>query len=261
MSEATTSTDLYRRITVTVAQVVCVVGSMIGAGVFGGPTVPEAAGGALAADATYIAPAGPAFAIWSVIYVGLAAYTIWQWFPAQATSARHRATGWLAAATMVLNAAWLLTIRAGWLWVSVVVIVALVLSLGVLLGRLTTHPADSTADRVITDGTFGLYLGWVSVATCANIAATLVDAGVEPGKPAVEIITIVVLAVVAGLGVLYARALGGRIAVAGAMAWGLGWIAYGRWATEPQSIAVAIAAAIVAVAVVAVALRRRAVTA
>lgn len=257
MKDETRPADLYRRITVTIAQVVCLVGSTIGAGVFGGPTVPEAAGGALAADATYIAPAGPAFAIWSVIYVGLAAYTIWQWLPAQATSARHRATGWLAAGTMVLNAAWLLTIRAGWLWVSVVVIVALVLSLGVLLGRLTAHPANSTVDRIITDGTFGLYLGWVSVATCANIAATLVDAGVEPGRPAVEIITILVLAVVAGLGFLYARALGGRIAVAGAMAWGLAWIAYGRWATEPQSIAVALGAAIVAVAVIGAALRQR----
>ena len=56
----------------------------------------------------------------------------------------------------------------------------------------------------MTDGTFGLYLGWVSVATCANIAATLLDAGFAPERPTVEVIAILVLAVTALLGSWYA---------------------------------------------------------
>jgi len=144
--------------------------------------VQQAAGGSLAADATYIAPAVPAFSSWTPIYLGLGAYTIWQWFPAPAT-ARQRAIGWLAAATMALNALWLLVVREGWLWVSVAVIVLLALTLGLLLRRLTDLPPASRVDRVVTDGTFGLYLGWVSVATCANIAATLLDAGLGPERP------------------------------------------------------------------------------
>ena len=82
--------------------------------------VEESAGGALSAEATRLAPAGPAFSIWSVIYLGLAAYTIWQWLPSSVTE-RTRSTGWLAAVSMLLNAGWLLVTQQGWIWVSVVV--------------------------------------------------------------------------------------------------------------------------------------------
>ena len=112
------ASDRNRRLAVTVAEVFCVLGTLVGLGVLGGPEVQQAAGGALAADATYIAPAVPAFGIWTPIYLGLAAYTLWQWLPVTATP-RYRQTGWLAAASMVLNALWLLVVRAGWLWVSV----------------------------------------------------------------------------------------------------------------------------------------------
>ncbi len=77
-----TSTDrpLARQISVTVAYVVCLVGSMIGVGVFGGTPIAEAAGGVLASDSTHLAPASGAFSIWTLIYVGLGAYTLWQWW-------------------------------------------------------------------------------------------------------------------------------------------------------------------------------------
>ena len=92
-------------------------------------------------------------------------------------TARARATGWLAALTMVLNGAWLLITQAGWLWVSVVDIVVLALALGVLVKRLTVlPPTGGTGERLVVDGTFGLYFGWVAVATVANIAAALVAA-------------------------------------------------------------------------------------
>lgn len=74
------TTDQVRRIVVVLAELFCVFGTLVGVGVLG-TRVAESSGGALAADATLIAPAGPAFSIWSVIYLGLAAYTIWQLFP------------------------------------------------------------------------------------------------------------------------------------------------------------------------------------
>ena len=138
--------DLARLLTVTVSEVLCVLGTMLGVGVFGGPQVAEAAGGALSAEATLVAPATPAFSIWSVIYIGLAAYTVWQWLPAQRTAERHRRIGWLVAASMLLNAGWLLVVRAGWLWPSVLVIVALVVVLGLLVRRLAATP-DPAASR------------------------------------------------------------------------------------------------------------------
>lgn len=191
--------------------------------------------------------------------MGLAAYTVWQWLPRQATSPRQRRTGWLAAASMVLNAAWLLVTQQGWIWVSVAVIGLLVVTLGVLVRRLTETPpsSDTNVERVVVDGTFGLYLGWVAVATCANVTAALVDSGVDPGPPLADLAAVLVVGVAAGVGVLLARRLGGRWAVALASAWGLAWIAVGRLADEPRSVATAVAAMVAVLVVLAATARER----
>ena len=246
-----TGRDRARQLTVTVSEILCVIGTLVGVGLLGGTRVEQSAGGALSAEATRMAPATPAFSIWSVIYLGLAAYTVWQWLPSSVTE-RTRSTGWLAAVSMLLNAAWLLVTQQGWIWVSVVVIVALALVLGELLRRLTQHPATSVPERVIVDGTFGLYLGWVAVATCANVTAALVASGLQPSDAASDTLAVLVLLVAAGLGVLFARRLHGRWAVAVAMAWGLGWIAVGRSSGSPQTLIVALAAAVAAIVVLAV---------
>ncbi|HEU4332674.1 MAG TPA: tryptophan-rich sensory protein [Lapillicoccus sp.] len=243
-----TNTDRVRQVVVTLAEVFCVVGTLVGVGVLG-TRVQETAGGALSAEATRIAPAGPAFSIWSVIYLGLLAYAVWQWLPRNATSPRTRSTGWLAATSMVLNAAWLLVTQQGWIWVSVVVIVALAVVLGLLVRGLTQHPASDTIERVVVDGTFGLYLGWVAVASCANVTAAFVSSGVQPSAGVSDVLAVVVLAVAAALGLILAATLGGRYAVAVAMAWGLGWIAVGRLTSEPDSTVTAVAAGIAAVVV------------
>ncbi|MEI5676525.1 MULTISPECIES: tryptophan-rich sensory protein [unclassified Nocardioides] len=247
--------DLARRVTVTLAEIFCVVGTLVGTGVIG-TRVAESSGGALAADATLLAPAGPAFSIWSVIYLGLAAYTVWQWLPAKATDERARATGWLAAASMVLNAAWLLVTQAGWIWVSVLVILALLTTLVLLVARLARRPARSLGDRIVLDGTFGLYLGWVGVATCANVAAALaVDITVDRAVAEAGAV-LAVLVVLAG-GAWLARSYGGRWPVALASAWGLAWIAVGRLGDSPESVVTAVAAITGAIAMIALVARFR----
>ncbi len=233
--------DLARQITVTASEIFCVVGTLFGIGVIG-TRVEETSGGALAADATLLAPDGPAFSIWSVIYAGLLAYTIWQWLPRNKTSERHRAIGWLAASSMILNAVWLLVTQVGAIWVSVVVILALAIVLGSLLAILHRHPAESTADKVITDGTFGLYLGWVTAAACANVAAAGADSGWDLGALGNQVMAVVVIAVAVGLGVLFTFRFGPRFTVTAALAWGLTWIGIGRSTSEPQSMTVAVAA-------------------
>ncbi len=243
--------DRLRQVAVTVSEVLCVLGTLVGVGLLGGTEVQNTAGGALSSEATRLAPAGPAFSIWSVIYLGLAAYTIWQWLPSSVTE-RTRSTGWLAAVSMLLNAGWLLVTQQGWIWASVVVILALALVLGELLRRLTRRSAAGVVERVVVDGTFGLYLGWVAVASCANVTAALVDSGVRPSDGESDALAAVVLLVAAALGVLFARTLGGRWAIAVAMAWGLGWIAVGRTSGSPQSLVVALFAAVAALVVLAI---------
>lgn len=255
--------DLPRLVGVTVSLVLCVLGAMIGSGVFGGPSVPEASDGALAADATLIAPGGSAFVIWTLIYAGLAAYTVWQWFPSarthDASGERHRRAGWWIAASMLLNALWLITAWGDLLWLSVAVIVVLALVLGVALGHLTADSPVSLVDRAVSEGTFGVYLGWVSVATCANVTAALVAGEVDPGGRTAEWLAVAVLVAAVAVVALVGWFNGGTLGVGLAAAWGLGWIAAERLGGAPASELVgwAAAAAAVAALVVTVGLRAR----
>jgi hypothetical protein len=230
---------------------VCLAGSAIGVGAFGGTPIADAAGGALSADATHLAPAMGAFSVWSVIYAGLAAYTIFQWLPGQGVSPRQRRIGWWVAASMLLNAAWILVAQAGWLWPSVLVIVLLLAVLAKIFTELVRVRGGGLLEAVVVDGTLGLYLGWVSVATCANVAAALVAAGFDGLGVAPELWSAVVLAVVTAIGLGLAVFGRGRLAPAATIVWGLSWIAVGRAGGEPHSVATAVAAVLAAVVVAA----------
>lgn len=257
MNSAADSSDRTRQLIVAVSEVFCIIATLIGIGLFGGVQVKDAAGGALAADATLIAPAVQAFGIWTPVYLGLAAYTVWQWLPSQAARPRQRRVGWWVAVTMILNGLWLLCVQAGWLWASVLVIAVLVGVLGLTMALLHHHPAESWVEKIVLDGTMGLYLGWVCVATCANVTAALVDAGVSLGSLGNQIAAVVVLLVAGAVGVVLAQRLGARWAIMIALAWGLGWVAVGRLTDQPASTVVGITAALVALALAAqVAVRR-----
>lgn len=254
------ASDRIRQVVPVVSVVLAVAGSAIGSGAFGGTPIQDAAGGALAADATLLAPGTGAFRIWSVIYLGLIAYAVHQALPTQAARARHRRVGWLAAASMLLNAAWILSIQAGLLALSVPVIAALLAVLVAIVLRL--GPAEGWADRLTGDATFGLYLGWVTIATVANVTALLQQAGFTGFGLAPEAWAIAVLAVAAVLGIATALRDGARVAPALALAWGLAWIAVARSTGQPGSALVAVVAgvagALVLLAPVALRLRGRA---
>ncbi|MEB7504769.1 tryptophan-rich sensory protein [Arthrobacter koreensis] len=253
-SQSYSGRDLARQLTVTVSFIICIAGSVVGVGVFGGTPIAEAAGGALSADATYLAPASPAFSIWSVIYTGLGAYTIYQWLPSQRASNRQRRLGWLVSASLILNAAWILSVQAGSVPLSVVVIAALLVVLALIFKRYARSRPDSLLGAVVVDGTLGLYLGWVCVAICANIASALTSGGFDGFGLDPVVWAGIVLAAAAAVGVglaLYGR---GRLAPAAALAWGLSWIAVSRINGEllstPTAVMAAVAAAVVVVAAV-----------
>lgn len=247
---APTAADRLRQISVTLAEVGCVLGTLVGVGILG-TQVNEAGGGRFAADSTLLTPNGPAFSIWSVIYTGLFAYTIWQWHPANTTKPLARKTGYLAVWSMLLNAAWLLVVQQEWFWMSVFVIVLLLACLLALAWTLRGTSAPPVSDKVIVYGTFGLYLGWVSVATLANIAATLAGGSWPCTGIFATLCTLIVLSVVVALVWKYLQWFGPRLSIYAAMAWGVAWIAQGRFQGEPRSTVVGIAAALVAFTIVA----------
>jgi hypothetical protein len=252
-----TTRDRTRQVVVVVSAVLAIVGAFAGSGVAFGTPINEAAGGALAADATLIAPGTGAFQIWGLIYLGLVVYAIWQLVPAQAHAERHRRVGYLVAASLLLNAAWILSIQFGLLWLSVPVIAALVIVLGVAFARLVRSRPTGAVDAVITDGTMGLYLGWVSVATAANVTAWLQAIGFGGFGIAPVAWAVVVVAVACAVGVWIAIAGSGRVAPMLSLGWGLAWIAVARLTGAPASTAVGVAAITAVVVVVGVTLVAR----
>lgn len=255
-----TSQDLRRQLVVAASAIFALVGSFIGSGAAGGTPIQNASNGALAADATLIAPYGPAFSIWSLIYLGLMAYAVWQFLPAQKSALRHRRLGYPAAASLVLNAAWILSIQFDQLWLSVPIIVALLAVLSWIFVLLLRNKPLNVWDAVVTDGTMGLYLGWVCVATAANIAAVLVAAGFDGFGLNPDGWAVVVIAVAAAVGVALAIYGKGRLAPAASLCWGLAWVAVARLSGDLLSTPTAIAAlvGVAAVMVVTVAVRFRA---
>ena len=239
--------DLTRQLAVTICFIAGMVGTLAGLGIIG-TRVSSSSRGALSADATLLTPATTAFSIWTVIYIGLVGYLIWQWLPANASADVARDTGWWAAASLLLNGAWLGVTQLGWLWVSVLVIALLAFVLGKLCLTLVGRKPASVFELLVVQVTFGLYLGWVCVATVANVTAAAVGTGIQLGG-AEPIVAIVVLLVAGGLGVYLSRALPGQPAIGVAMAWGLAWIAVGRLVAEPQALLVGAVAAVCAAGV------------
>ncbi len=246
------SLDLVRQIIVISALVFMLIAAMVGVGVFGGTPIAEAQGGALAADATLLAPATPAFSIWSVIYVGLAAYTVWQALPTQRAAARQRATGWWIALSMVLNGLWIVTVQVFTLWGTTLAIFVLLAALCVTFQRTvaTRMPRGGVIDSLLIDGVTGLHLGWVAVASVANVAAWLTAIGPTDWADHAQAWGIAVIVVVAVIGLAIAWVSGWRVAPGLALGWGLVWIAVGRLADQPRSEAIGIAAIVAAVVVV-----------
>lgn len=233
---------------VTLSAIVMVVGTLAGFGLIG-TRVEDSAGGAFSADATLLTPATQAFSIWSLIYVGLAAYVVWQWKEHDNPDAIR--IGWLASASMILNAVWLGVTQLGWIWPSVAVILALAVILGLIMEKLSAGQPKSLFERICVYGTFGVYLGWVTVASIPNVAIALISAGINPGAPWAEIITVAVLVVAAGIGALFAFRLGARWSIAAAMTWALAWIAIARLDGPLHSTPVAIAAVVAALVIIA----------
>jgi hypothetical protein len=249
--------DTVRQVVVLVTSVLAIVAAFIGSGAFVGTPIQEAAGGWLDADSTLIAPGQRAFSIWSVIYTGMLAYAIWQLLPAQRTDARHRRIGYAVAASLVLNALWIGVVQLDLLGLSLPVIVVLLAVLAWLFVQLRRMPPKNLVDTIVTDGSIGLYLGWVVVATAANATAVLAAADFSGWGLSDETWAVIVIAAAAAVGVGLAVWGRGRIAPMLSLCWGLSWVAVARLTDEPESTTTGIAAIVAAAVVVVVTLGLR----
>jgi hypothetical protein len=118
----------------------------------------------------YFVPAGYVFSIWGLIYIGWIAFTIYQFHPSQKKNERLRRLGYLFALSNIANAAWLFCWHYNQFGLSVIVMLAL---LGLLIASYLRLNVNHSFVRHIeywsVDVLFSVYLGWITVATVANI--------------------------------------------------------------------------------------------
>ena len=134
----------------------------------------------------YVIPAGYVFAIWGLIYTLLGVFTVWQALPSNRADGTARALGWLPALSGLLNAVWIILFQYRVFALTVPVIVALLVTLIAIHFRLWDRRDALTGGRFwAVRAPWSVYLGWITVATIANIAQTLsylgfTGFGVEP---------------------------------------------------------------------------------
>jgi translocator protein len=242
LSHRSARLDLARATTVAVLAVVQILVSVM-------------AGGSVGAVAeslrTPLLAAGWAFTIWAPIYAGFLVYAGYQLLPAQRGREIHRRTGWWAVASAVLNPLWILTFSGRWILLAELLLVALLVVLAVVFGRLSREPATDRVERAAFRGPIALYTGWVSMATVLGTAATGVWAGL-PGENALAAIAAVVV-LLAAAGIVAWVVLSGTAVVpySVAVVWALIGIAL-----DAPPWAVVVTCAIAIVIVLASALRR-----
>src|SRR5512136_1858730 len=122
----------------------------------------------------YFVPAGYVFSIWGIIYIGLIAYAVYQALPSQKDNPRMQATGWWVVLGGMANSTWIFlwhyqqfVATLGAMLILLATLIAVYLNLGT--GRTKVSRGETWAVRV----PFSIYLGWITVATVANISDVL----------------------------------------------------------------------------------------
>ena len=147
---------------------------------------------------TRITPAGYAFSIWSLIYLGLIAFSIYQALPSK--TERFRSIRSVYILSCAANCAWLYFWHQEAILICVAVIFLLLGTLAFINVKLQT--TETPGEFWLVKVPFGLYFGWVTVAAILNAAIALVYLNVRVSDSlAVNLGAVLILAAIA-LGII-----------------------------------------------------------
>ncbi|MEP6946372.1 MAG: TspO/MBR family protein [Acidobacteriota bacterium] len=122
---------------------------------------------------TVLTPAGYAFSIWSLIYVGMIAFSIYQVLPSNLI--RFRTVRTLYILSCLFNCGWIFFWHREAIGICLALITGLLISLFLMMREF--RGSASTGEALFTKAPFGLYAGWVTAATLVNLAVFLSATG------------------------------------------------------------------------------------
>lgn len=131
-------------------------------------------------------PSNQTFAIWSLIYTLVTGFLILQFFKKYKTSITQNP---LFILSCIFNLSWIVFWQFEYIFISLLVMLALLTTLALI--NLELKKDGNLFYRI----TFGVYLGWICIATIANVTTFLVSKAIRFDVATEEIITIGILAV------------------------------------------------------------------
>jgi len=125
-------------------------------------------------------PAGLTFAIWGLIYVLLAIFVVYQLIPSVRRDARKvdfvRRIGPLFFISCLANIGWIFAWHYEMVSLSMVLMLILLGCLLAIYLRLNIGKSEAPkAEKYFVHLPFSVYLGWITIATIANVTALLVN--------------------------------------------------------------------------------------
>lgn len=126
-------------------------------------------------DQPSIVPAGYAFSIWGIIYLGLLVFPIYQWFTHKEGHALWKSVHYWFCANVIANGLWLVGASLDWLVITTAIILFMLISLikiNDLLIKIKAEGGDVNYgfERFV----FSVYFAWITLASALNITAALV---------------------------------------------------------------------------------------
>lgn len=150
----------------------------------------------------FFVPAGYVFAIWGVIYVGMLAFSFYQWTNSYTKKPiLNRIFGWYMLG-LVANCLWLVFWHYQHVGLSVITILVLLGSLIAIYIQVQKQQSKDSSFNNLVKLPFSIYLGWASVATIANITAFLWSWGYTTLLLGGQLWTAILMLIAGGLGVL-----------------------------------------------------------
>jgi hypothetical protein len=181
---------------------------------------------------TLLTPAGYAFSIWGVIFLGLIGYAVWQLLPA----ARQLSLPDALAKPLILAclgiAAWVVVFAHELILPSAGVMLLILGSLIVAYGR-TRRRIFAGAAPALAGVPFSLFLGWISVAAVINFTIALRQLGWQPAEGAAVTLSLGLIVVIVGLGLLISRVFRDMVFPL-VVAWALVWVWVARLREIPE---------------------------
>jgi len=146
-------------------------------------------------------PAGITFSIWFIIYIFLGLFSIYQIrdiFKKEKIQMKYLDDiGYYFIIGSLANIIWIFLWHYGLVPLSLIFMIVLLVSLLLIYTRLNIGKSEAPKmEKIAVHILFSLYLGWISVATIANVTATLVFLGVSGFGLFAEILTVLIIVVV-----------------------------------------------------------------